>query len=328
MIGIASFLALAASAGPDSGDPRVDDGQPPLVVTRLAMGVRFQIALVGDDDLALERLAVLGLEEVDRLEAILNNWSPDSDITRLNRAAGVEPVDVAADLANLLGGALSMHQRTGGAYDVTVGGALRRFGFDDERPRVPTEAEHAAMMTAIGSDKLRVTLAPPTVTRLVEGIEIDVSSAAKGMAVDAVAELLRAKGVVNAFIAAGGSTVYAIGDGPDGGGWPFRVAPDTEWRLRDEAVSTSGRSYRDQELDGRRLSHIFDPRTGRPAERGVAKACFRGPSAFVADMASTALVVLGHEGGRAWFERDAELSGCVAWLETDGGVVELAPRDR
>jgi thiamine biosynthesis lipoprotein len=290
------------------------------------MGVRFQVALVGDEDARLEALALEALAEVDRLEALFDNWDRDSAVSRLNATPGTGFVDAPQELAELLAGAQRLRERTGGAYDVTVAPALRAFGFDEgpaaggpdapgaAGPRSPGDAELRALRERIGGDKLEVGLEPPRVRRAVEGMVLDVSSAAKGFAVERVVALLRARGVENAFVAAGGSSVHGLGPGPEGEGWPFEIAPGETWRLIDESVSTSGDSWRDLQLGERRLSHIFDPRTGKPAERRVELACFRGPSAFEADMASTALVVLGAEGATRWFDEDPALRGRGAWI--------------
>ena len=141
---------------------------------------------------------------------------------------------------------------------------------------------------------------------------------------------LRAAGITSAFVSAGNSTVYALGPGIDGTGWPFDVGLGEPWRLVNQAVSTSGRSILDLPMTGgSTLGHILDPTTGRPAEAGVVRAVFRAPRATEADMASTAVVVLGPAETRRWFERRttwARWRTAVFWLDdADDPVVVAGP---
>lgn len=311
------LLACAAlSAVPPSGDP--------VVVTRPAMAVKFQVALVDPDAAALD--AVLSaLEEVDALERRVNVWSPDSDISRWNDGDALDPVDVPADVVELVQAATAIHARTDGAFDVTVGPLFALWGLDVREARTPSADELAAVRARVGTEKLVVEVDPPRLGRTTPGVRVDLSAAAKGLAVARVAAHLRAAGIDNAFVAAGSSTVYALGPGPDGDGWPFDVAPGLTWRLVDQAVATSGRSETDVvHADGRVTRHILDPRSGRPAPRDVAMAVFVGPDPLEADMASTSLVVLGEDGARAW--ADAEdwvgTQRGARLVLTDGPVVE------
>jgi len=319
----AAVPSKAPEPAPRDGAPLEAAARPPLVVTRGTMGTRFQIALVGDDDEALARIARSCLDEVDRLECIFSSWAPDTEVSRLTADAAAGWRDASPELAAALAAALELSERTGGAFDVTVGPALRAWGFYSGGRDAPPSAEELASLAArVGAAKVRVRAAPPAVYRDAPGVELDFGALAKGFAIDAVVERLRAAGVENAFVNAGGSTVYALGDGPDGIGWPLEVetaAGPRTWRLVDEAVSTSGRMGEGLRAGGERLGHILDPRTLAPAATDVARATFRGPSATEADAASTALVALGSEHARAWFERDAALAGRSALLVLESG---------
>lgn len=282
----------------------------PLVVTRLGLGVQFQIALVGDDDDRLEGLARQAFAEVDRLESIFNNWSETSAVSRFNKAPGTDWIAVPPELAVVVSAAIAMTQRTHGAYDVTILPALDAFGFDRPEPRVPSADELAEVLARIGSEKLEVELDPPRLRRRVEGVVLDLSSASKGYAVERIAEFLRVRGIDNAFINAGSSSVFALGAGPDGTGWRFEIDDRTTWFLTDESVSTSGKSSRDLAVGDRTIRHIFDPRTGQPARREVEFVSIRARSGLEADMASTALVVLGASEGREFIATDTILKPC------------------
>lgn len=312
--------ALAASSSchepvePAPVTPAIPAGdattRAPLVVTRLGLGVQFQIALVGDDDERLEELARQAFVEVDRLEAIFNNWSATSSVSRFNSTPGTDWQDVPFELAYVVSEAIAMTKRTHGAYDITILPALDAFGFDRPEPRVPDGAELERVLARIGSDKLQVELDPPRIRRSVEGVVLDLSSASKGYVVDRIAAFLREHGIENAFINAGSSSVYALGQAPDGTGWPFEIDDDTTWYLRDESVSTSGKSSRDRQVADRTIRHIFDPQTGQPARREVEFVSIRTPSGLQADMASTAFVVLGASKTLEFIRSDPILRPC------------------
>ena len=277
--------------------PPADEGDPAdvLVVTNRAMGVEFQITLVMEPASAEAVLALANeaQAEVARLERVLNNWSVSSDISELNATLGTEWLDVDADLAGVLSAALAMHAWTDGAYDVTVlplGGGLG--GWWIGRPALPTLTNSPRSERASGASICRFGPIRPASDATSRAWRSICPRRPRVGRWDRVVELLRDAGVTSAFVAAGASTVAALGSGVDGEGWPFEVAPGVTWRLVDQAVSTSGRS--DAGLPGGAvMEHILDPRTGMPASRAVRMAVFVGPSATEADMASTALVVLG-----------------------------------
>jgi len=287
------------------------------------MGVQFQIALMGEDDALLESIARVAFAEVDRLESILNNWDRDSAVSRFNAAAGTEWIEVPRELATVVVAAKEMHRSTRGAYDITILPALVAYGFDSPPIRIPGEAERTELERNIGSEKLAVGFDPPRLRRSIGGLQIDVSSASKGFVVDEIAKRLRERGVTNAFIGAGASSVCAIGDGPGGHGWPFQLDDATTWNLVDESVSTSGSSTRDLVLGAEQIGHIFDARTLRPAQRRVEMACIRGPSGMFVDMASTALVVLGDVEGEAWFVSDPAMREYRAWMRLRGDAAPV-----
>ncbi|MFN0243414.1 MAG: FAD:protein FMN transferase [Planctomycetota bacterium] len=281
----------------------------PLVVTRGLMGTRFQVALVGDDDTALEKLAREALDEVERVERVLNNWLAASSIALLNADASAGWRDVDPILAEVVAISLDFHANSDGAFDITIAPLLDASGFYSGERRELSSTELAALHGRIGSQWLRVERDPPRIRREKPGMQLDVSGMSKGFAVDRAVAVLRARGVTNAFVAGGSSTVYALGRGVDGSGWPFFVgegfAPE-EWRLVDEAVGTSGRLAQSLTIDGATKSHIIDVSHGGPVERDVAMAVFRCPTGTEADLTDTALVAMGEARARTWFAKRAQ----------------------
>lgn len=277
------------------------------------MGTRFQIALVGDDDSQLEKLAREALDEVERIERAVNNWMPTSSIALLNADPSTGWRDVDPILAEVVAISLDFHEQSGGAFDITIAPLLDASGFYSGKRRELSSTELAALHGRIGSQWLSALREPPRVRREKPGMQLDVSGMSKGFAVDRAVAVLRARGVTNAFVAGGSSTVYALGRGADGSGWPFFVgegdAPE-EWRLIDEAVGTSGRFAQSLTIDGATKSHVIDPWQRVPVERDVAMAVFRCPTGTEADLTDTALVAMGELRARMWF---AEREQSDAW---------------
>lgn len=296
------------------------------------MGTRFQVAMFGEDDKAIEKLAGIALDEVERIERSLNNWSPDSSISLLNRDESAGWHDVDATLAQVVSISLDFWRVSDGAFDITIAPLLDASGFYSGERRELTSAERDVLSDRIGSRWLAVERNPPRVRRDKPGMQLDVSGMSKGFAVDRALAVLRARGVTNAFVAGGSSTVYALGRGADGKGWPFFVGDEhegstrEEWRLVDEAVGTSGRMSQTIAIDGRTQSHIIDASRARPVESDVLMAVFRCPTGTEADLTDTALVAMGELRARVWF---AERKRDRAWRDgkTREALLFLDPAD-
>ena len=313
---LAAALLLAASCGGERA------AMHEVVVTRGALGVRFQVAVRGADEEQARQWAEDSFDAVEMVEGVLDRWTPGTDLSELNADTSAGWTEVAVDLAEVAAQALAFHDRTGGAFDPTVGPLLAAWGFREGlEGRVPTEQQLAEAKNRVGGLKVEARRWPPALRRAVAGMEIDLGALTKGVAVDRVASILGAQGVPHLFITAGGSTVYAGGDSAEGDGWPLELPNGERWRLHDQAVSTSGRMSLVVEAEGEEWSHILDPRTGRPVANGVAWAVFRGPSAAEADMASTALLVMGPREARAWWtSQGSRMDGRGAMLILEGGA--------
>ncbi|MCA9561278.1 MAG: FAD:protein FMN transferase, partial [Myxococcales bacterium] len=258
--------------------------------------------------------------EVARVEAVMSEWRPSSEVSRLN-AAGGAPVTVSAELFELLQRARDLGDRSGGAFDVTW--AALRGVWDFDAGRVPAPDAVAAAQARI--DYRRLTLDPAARTAtLPAGMAVGLGGIAKGYGIDRAAAVLRARGFT-AFLVDGGGDLYVAGEKAPGQPWTVGVQhPRRRDELmvalpvRDAAVVTSGDYERYFEAGGRRYHHIIDPRTGMPAERSVA-VTVRAADATFADALATALFVMGPEAGIALAEALPGVDAAV--LAADGRVV-------
>lgn len=265
------------------------------------------------------------LPEVERffgeVEAELSRFRPDSGLSRLNVAAGQGPQRVSPMLAETLGLALQMRERTGDVFDPTVLPALRAAGYDRSFEHAPGAMDRPATEPVAGRIMAEVELnrAAKTVT-LPEGAQIDLGGIAKGWTVDRAAEMLGAWGA--ALVDAGGDIRASAP--PGGQPWPVAVEnpfkPDEDLaaaQLTNGAVATSAILRRKWTVGGREMHHLIDPRTGQPAASDLASVTVLAPTTVQAEVTAKVVLILGGEEGRRYLERE-RLSGLL--VDRAGGV--------
>ena len=235
------------------------------------------------------------------LVAEMSHWERDSLLSRFNRARPGSWTALPPDFARVIAAALDMAERSGGAFDPTLGVLTDLFGFGPT-PR-SASPDPAALADALGHAGWRRLAFDRAAARLRQpgGLALDLSGIAKGYAVDALAALLAEHGHRHALIEVGGELV-GRGLRPDGDPWwvaletpPGLTLPAVRVALHQLAVATSG--------DYVRGRHTLDPRTGQPvAEVTAASVLHR--SAMLADAWASALTVAGFEAGAAMAERE------------------------
>jgi thiamine biosynthesis lipoprotein len=269
------------------------------------MGTIFTIDLYVADQATAEQDMDLAFEEIDRLEALLSNYRPSSELSRISREAGAAPVVTDPETFRFLERSLYWSRASNGAFDITVGPLLRAWGFFFHQGRIPSQAELNAVRNKVGWRNIALDAQTRTISFTNhQPMELDPGSIGKGFAVDSVAKLLRNQGVTSAFISAGGSTLYAIGAVPGTAGWPVDI-PDPRHPgkiaasilLKDTSLSTGACTEKFFIKNGHRYCHIFDPRTMRPVE-GMLQTTVIDPSATDSDALSTVVFVLGPEASR------------------------------
>jgi len=252
-----------------------------------AMATRFEFVLAGGEPTFLRAVGQEALDAIHDWESRLSRFRPDSLVSILNRDAARRPVVVDPQMMRLFRLCRDVWEASGGAFDPTVGPLMQAWGF---RPgeRRPTVAEASAV---VGMHLVHLDDRALTVRFERHGVSIDLGAIGKGWALDAAAEIIRAHGR-RALLHGGTSSVVAIG--PAEGGEPFRIALPGDGAptvlLRDATLSVSERAGRTAEVDGRRVGHVLDPRTGRPVD-GATLAAVVCPSAALGDAWSTALLV-------------------------------------
>jgi thiamine biosynthesis lipoprotein len=294
-----------------------------------AMGTEVRISVYTDDEPGALRAADAAFAEIRRIEALMTTWRDDSEVSRVNAQAGVQPVRVSDELLEVLDMAEKAARWSDGAFDVTFYAlkGLWRFDEDLER-RVPDEAELKRRLPLIDHKALVIDRAAHTVFLRKKGMAINLGGIAKGYAVDRAAAVLRKAGFKDAIVQAGGDLMCAgskegqpfvagIRD-PRGG----RADVFGRLKLIDHAFSTAGDYERFFILDGKRYHHILDPRTGHPATRSRSVTIY-APNALLADALDDAVFILGWERG---FQMLSNIPDVGAVVVDDHGQVHVSPR--
>jgi thiamine biosynthesis lipoprotein len=287
-----------------------------LRVHRTAMACRFEVLLSGEDQ-RHTTAARDALAEAVRLDAAWSIFRDDSAVTLVNRSAATAAAHVDDELFALLLRVRALWQRTEGAFDVTTTPLSRCWGFLAREGRIPAPADLEAARAIVGLQHVTLDAVARTVRFETPGVEINLGAIGKGAAVDAIAAVLARRGVRHALVSAAGSSARAIG-GREGGFTidltsPLVDRPLGRLRLRRGALGTSGIGHQSVVQDGRRFSHVIDPRTGRPAA-GIVSASVVTADAAAADALSTAMLI----GGPTLAERYcASHPGTLVLLTTD-----------
>lgn len=299
--------ALLAPAGPLSATIRYEQ-------TRAAMGTQFTIVAYGAEEAQLQAAVSAAFEEIFRLDLQWSNYVESSDLSYVNQHAADEPVTLDRELYQMLETCLRYSRETGGAFDVTVGPLLKTWRFFRGTGRLPKPEEVAATLAHIGWQKVRLDARNRTVSFTLPGVELDLGGIGKGYAIDGAARVLREAEITAALILSGASSILAIGTPPGQEGWTVNVRDPRDAKksvaqisLKDAALSTSGNYEKFFEAEGKTYSHIFDPRTGYPAQ-GILSTTVVGSTGTDTDALSTAFFVLGKEGTAHYLRKHSGIS--------------------
>ena len=311
-------VAVALQSGPVQASPSLQR----LESSAAIMGSEFRIACYAPDRTTAAGAITAAFDEVRRVDAFLSHYRPESELSGINGEAARGEVAVSVEMADLLASCLRYSKASEGAFDVTVGALVNAWGFYKGNGKMPSAWALWRARRNSGYRHLKLDPVRRTVRFLRAGMLLDPGGIGKGYAVDRAVEALREYGIESALVSSGTSSIYALGEPPDGaGGWTLDLRePDASGsvvatvRLSNEALSTSGSYEKFFEEGGRRYGHILDPRTGRPAS-GVAGVSVIAPRTIDTEAWATALFV----NGAAW-ARDHPLEAARVFLCSEEGA--------
>ena len=250
-----------------------------------AMATVYELYIVDEDEDYARAGAQAAFAEVDRLELEMSRFLSNSDISRLNAAEVGETVDLGLDTIECLRRAREMHEKTGGAFDISVGALYACWLDEDRRLRQPSEDEIEQAHELTGMKHLEIDDEDFCAKVLTKGVQFDLGGIGKGFAAEKVAELLSEWSLEQSLVLAGASSVLCVGVPEGMSGWPMKLCNPgkrtevfARFDLKEGAVSGSGRQ---------KGQHIIDPRSkdAGPVEGRLA-AWAIAPDAIAADASS------------------------------------------
>jgi thiamine biosynthesis lipoprotein len=285
------------------GDQGAEAKPTRFTFTEAHMGTMFKIVLYAPEETAANRAAKAAFGRIATLDAIMSDYRPTSELMQLCQRAGGNPVPVSEPLFYVLARAQEVSKLSDGAFDVTVGPVVRLWRRSRKTQQLPDPQKLTQARALVGYHNIRLDNEARTVQLLKPGMQLDLGGIAKGYAADEALRVLEQNGVRRALVAAGGDIAVSAPP-PDAEGWTIGIAPleDPNQKpsryllLHDAAVSTSGDAEQYVEIEGKRYSHIVNPKTGLGliGRQSVTVVARRG---IAADSLTKVVSVLGPERG-------------------------------
>lgn len=262
--------------------------------------------------------------ELDRLGRLLNFYAEDSELSAVNRNAGIQPVRVSADTLEIVQAAVYAGEQTEGGFDVTVGPIVKLWDFNEEI--LPDAVSVAERLPLVGYQNIVIDAAASTVFLKKAGVQMDLGGIIKGFAADKAVAVLQKNGIDGGIVAVAGD-IRVFGRQPDGRPWHLGVQNPRQkgdndvllatLDLEDKGISTSGDYQRYFIRDGVRYHHLFNPKTGFP-ESLCRSVTVVAPTATLTDPFATGIFIMGPKKGLALLER-LGVDGII--VDQDGKVL-------
>jgi len=285
--------------------------------TQVQMGVPFRFVLYAQSERNATLAADAAFARVEQLNGVMSDYDEHSELSRLSATGGSgRAVPLSEDLWLVLSRSQDLARRSDGAFDVTVGPLVRLWRRARRTKKIPSNERLAEARQAVGYEYLELDREHRTATLLRPDMRLDLGGIAKGYAVDEALAVLRNKGVTRALVDGGGD--IAVGDAPPNeAGWRIGIAPSEAkappsafLTLKNQAVATSGDAWQHVVIDGKRYSHIVDPRTGLGlTDRSSVTVV--GPNCITVDGLASAVSVMGAEAGIALVESTPDVAAFV-----------------
>ena len=330
-LALPAILALSLTLGAGAALLRADKRPLERYEASLrSMGTVFTVVAYGEKKGVLASAVQMAFEECERIDQLLSNYKPASELSRINANGAGRPLVISREMAELLETCLDYSRRSEGAFDITVGPLMRVWGFYRGSGKLPSSRAVEQSRELVGYQNVELDLNKPSVRLRRLGVELDPGGIGKGYAVDRMAAKMRRAGLGSFFISAGGSSIYASGHPPqEVRGWRVRIRDPKDsgstvehLYLKNQSLSTSGAYEKFFELEGKTYSHIMDPRTGWPASGVVSVSVLAGRT-LDSEAWATALFVNGPDWAAARAPAGPRIHFCLA----AGGCAWMPPRD-
>ena len=266
------------------------------------LGSPFEMTVVCKDTVQGNYFIDLAVAEVKRIEHLISDWIPSSQISQVNQNAGIKPVQVDKEVFDLVKRAIKISEITSGAFDISYASMDKIWKFDGSMIEMPTEEAIKKSVSKIGYKNIILDAKEHTLFLKLQGMKLGLGGIGQGYIADKVKELLLSKGCTSGIVNVSGD-INTWGKQPDGKFWTVGIVNPMNknkifatFPIENSAVETSGSYEKYVTFNGVRYSHIIDPRTGYPAKDVVSVSVF-AKQTEVADALATGIFVLGVEVG-------------------------------
>ncbi len=280
----------------------------PLKRSQMIMGTMVEITVIPPDEQAIEA----AFEEMKKVDALMSTYKENSEVSILNREGENH---LSAETLQVIREAINFSEITGGAFDITCKPLINLWKKAKKEQVIPSPQEIKEALSLVGYEK--ILLEGDMIRFEQKGMQIDLGGIAKGYAVDRAIEALRKNGIRRALVNAGGD-LYALGNGPGDEKWQVGIQDPREEdklldiiKVKDVGVATSGDYQRYFTIEGKRLSHIVNPKTGQTVQDVPMSVTVIALHATTTDALATGVFVLGPQKGMELIESLPQVEGMI-----------------
>ena len=290
------------------------------------LGSPFEITVVAKDSLEGNYFTNLAIDEVKRIENLISDWIPTTQISKVNQNAGINPVKVDQEVYDLVERAIKISKLTSGAFDISYASMDKIWKFDGSMKEMPSEEAIKKSVEKVGYQNIILNPKDTTIFLKNKGMKLGLGGIGQGYIADKIKVLLQVKGCKSGLVNVSGD-INTWGKQPDNKSWTVGIVNPMNknkvfatFPLDDSAVETSGSYEKYVTFNGKRYSHIIDPRTGYPAS-GIVSVSVFAKQTEISDALATGIFVLGVDVG---LDLINQLKGIGCIIVDDKGVIHTS----
>lgn len=290
------------------------------------LGSPFEITVIAKDSIEGNYFNNLAISEVKRIENLISDWIPSSQISKVNQNAGISPVKVDIEVFELVERAVKISKLTSGAFDISYASMDKIWKFDGSMKEMPSEEAIKKSVEKVGYQNIILAPNEQTIFLKNKGMKLGLGGIGQGYIADKIKYLLQEKGCQSGLVNVSGD-INTWGKQLDGSSWTVGIVNPMNknkvfatFPLDDSAVETSGSYEKYVSFNGKRYSHIIDPRTGYPAT-GIISVSIFAKQTEIADALATGIFVLGVEVG---IDLVNQLKGIECIIVDDKGGIHVS----
>lgn len=290
------------------------------------LGSPFEITVVAKDSTEANLFTNAAIDEVKRIENLISDWIPTTQISKVNANAGIKPIKVDLEVYNLVERALKISKLTDGAFDISYASMDKIWKFDGSMKEMPSEETIKKSVEKVGYKNVILSQKDTTIFLKHQGMKLGLGGIGQGYIADKIKELLQGKGCSSGLVNVSGD-ISTWGKQQNGKLWTIGIINPMNknkvfatFPLEDTAVETSGSYEKYVVFNGKRYSHIIDPRTGYPAS-GIVSVTVFAKQTELADALATSIFVMGVDVGIHFIN---QINGLDCIIVDDKGVIHTS----